>query len=463
MRTLLARRSTPRGASLVALLFAAGSLLLANAVHSAPSNVTVAGSMQSEVGCPTDWDPACATTHLAYDAGDDVWQGTWAVPAGSYEYKAALNDGWAENYGLGAISGGANIPLNLAAPGSVKFYYDDKTHWITDNVSSVIATVAGSFQSEMGCAADWDPSCLRSWLQDPDGNGTFTFTTNAIPAGSYEAKVTINESWDVNYGAGGVPGGSNIPFTVGATGDWTTFSFDATTHVLSITVLGTPPPGSANVTVAGSMQSELGCPGDWDPACATTHLVFDSADGVWQGMWTIPAGSYEYKAALDDSWTVNYGLHATSGGSNIPLSLAASTPVKFYFDPLTHWITDNASAVIATAVGSFQSEAGCASDSDPTCLRSWLEDPDGDGTYSYLAQSIPPGSYEAKVAINEDWVVNYGAGGVPGGANIPFTVPPQGSAVLFSYDSAAHVLTISLSNPVPARKTSWGRLKASYR
>ena len=156
-------------------------------------------------GLPGDWDPACATTHLTYDAGDDVWQGTFALPAGGYEYKAALNNAWDENYGLHAVLNGGNIPTSLASAGSVKFYYDHKSHWATDNKSSVIATAAGSFQSELGCPGDWDPDCLRSWLQDPDGDGIYTFETTALPAGSYETKVAINESWDVNYGAGGVP------------------------------------------------------------------------------------------------------------------------------------------------------------------------------------------------------------------------------------------------------------------
>src|SRR5262245_15401446 len=62
----------------------------------------------------------------------------------------------------------------------------------------------------------------------------------------------------------------------------------------------TPNPG--NVTIAGSLQSELGCSGDWQPDCATTHLTYDTNDDVWQGSWTIPAGSYEYKAALNNSW-----------------------------------------------------------------------------------------------------------------------------------------------------------------
>lgn len=199
-----------------------------------PSSVTIAGSLQDELGCSGDWQPDCADTHLTSDASDDVWQGTWSLPAGSFEYKAALNDGWDENYGLGGAAGGANIPLSLGDPMTVKFFYDHKTHWITDDVSSVIATVAGSFQSELGCSGDWDPGCLRSWLQDPDGNGTYAFQTNALPAGNYEAKVTIDQDWGENYGAGGVPGGPNIAYTVPVDNALVKFSYNASTHVLSI-------------------------------------------------------------------------------------------------------------------------------------------------------------------------------------------------------------------------------------
>jgi len=200
----------------------------------APTSVTVAGSLQSEAGCAGDWDPACAATHLTFDAADDVWQGTWTLPAGPYEYKAALNDSWGENYGLHAAPGGANIPLDLGASSTVKFYYDHKTHWITDNVNSVIAVAVGSFQSELGCPGDWDPACLRSWLQDSDGDGIYTLETTALPAGVYEGKVALNESWDVNYGQGGVQNGANISFVVVDNNAKVSFKYDSATHVLTI-------------------------------------------------------------------------------------------------------------------------------------------------------------------------------------------------------------------------------------
>ena len=201
-----------------------------------PTSVTVAGDLQSEAGCAGDWDPACAATHLAYDASDDVWQRTFSLPAGNYQYKAALNDSWDENYGLHAVPGGDNIPLNLGAATSVKFYYDHKTHWVADNHNTPIPVAVGDFQSELGCPGDWQPDCLRSWLEYPDGNGTATFETIALPAGSYNAKVAVNESWDENYGAGGVPGGDNIPFSVPSDYAKVTFSYDTTSHVLTISV-----------------------------------------------------------------------------------------------------------------------------------------------------------------------------------------------------------------------------------
>ncbi|TDE02452.1 pullulanase-type alpha-1,6-glucosidase [Jiangella asiatica] len=199
-----------------------------------PDRVTVPGSLNSEIGCAGDWDPTCVQAGLTLDTKDDVWKGTFTLPAGEFEYKAAIDGSWAENYGAGARRDGPNIPLPLAAPTDVTFYYDHGTHWITSDAQDPVVTVPGSFQSELGCPDDWDPSCMRSWLKDPDGDGVYTLTTTGIAAGSYEAKVTHGLTWDENYGAGGAADGSNIAFTVPA-GARTTMSYDVATHVLTVT------------------------------------------------------------------------------------------------------------------------------------------------------------------------------------------------------------------------------------
>ncbi len=169
----------------------------------APTSVTIAGSLQSELGCPADWQPDCASTHLSYDATDEVWQATFAVPVAAtpYEYKAALNDAWTENYGANAASNGPNFSLTVGDANATKFYYSHDSHWVTSNRNASIATAAGSFQSEIGCPGDWQPDCLRSWLQDPDGDGVYTFASDDIPAGDYETKAALNEAWDTSYPA----------------------------------------------------------------------------------------------------------------------------------------------------------------------------------------------------------------------------------------------------------------------
>ncbi|MGV8041249.1 MAG: pullulanase-type alpha-1,6-glucosidase [Thermoanaerobaculaceae bacterium] len=431
------------GAGVFAVAALAAVATLAGAATPPPATVTIAGSLQSELGCAADWQPECTATQLSFDPNDTVWQQSFMLPAGSWEYKAALNGSWNENYGLGGVPGGGNIPLTLDAEATVKFYYDHGTHWITSNRNSVIATAPGSYQKALGCSADWDPGCLRSWLQDPDGDGTFTFVARTLPAGSYEVKVAIGESWDENYGAGGERNGPNIPFSVPTDCTPIRFSYDPATHVLTVGPDTTADPQPQSVTIAGGLQSELGCSADWQPECTATRLELDTVDGVWQKTLTIPAGSWEYKAALNGSWDENYGANATRNGANIALTLAEETPVKLYYDHATHWITSNRNTVIATAPGSFQKHLGCPNDWDPGCLRSWLEDPDGDGVYTFTTASLPAGTFELKVAVNESWDENYGAGGVPNGPNITFTVPAPCTEMTFSFDGASKLLTVT--------------------
>ncbi len=54
----------------------------------------------------------------------------FCLAAGDWEYKAALNGGWDENYGANATRDGPNIPLQLETDTTVKFYYDHQPHWV---------------------------------------------------------------------------------------------------------------------------------------------------------------------------------------------------------------------------------------------------------------------------------------------------------------------------------------------
>src|SRR5439155_20785389 len=84
-QSLLQHRA--RGARRYLWVLPAAALFMAPA----PTSVTITGTLQSELGCSGDNDPACAATHLAYSAANDKWTGTFTVPAGSYTYTADLN------------------------------------------------------------------------------------------------------------------------------------------------------------------------------------------------------------------------------------------------------------------------------------------------------------------------------------------------------------------------------------
>ena len=223
---------------LFVLLGIVGWLGSARADHTDdPTAVTIAGSLQDELGCPGDWQPECASTYLNFEGEDDLWQAVFTIPVGSWEYKAALNNSWDENYGANAVANGANIVLDLAEATDVKFYYSHDSHWVTDQINARIATVPGSFQSELGCPGDWQPDCLRSWLQDPDGDEIYSFSTTAIPAGDYETKVALEGDWTENYGVDGVADGDNYLFTVDSDGP-VTFTWDSETKILTIEMGG---------------------------------------------------------------------------------------------------------------------------------------------------------------------------------------------------------------------------------
>jgi len=245
------------------VIAAFGAALAAGAASAAPTSVTIFGGLQTELGCGGDFDVTCPSTAMTYSASSDIWRFSGNLPAGNYTYYAALDNDLGQLYGANASPGGGSpIGLSLAQATAVNFYYDDKTHWITDNVNSVIAGAFGDFQSELGCPGDFDPTCLRSWLQDVDGDGTYRFQTAGLPAGNYNALVALNESLGEIYGAGGVPPQNgqpapNIPFTVPETGTPVLFLYDPNSHILTVQVQTTPPgtavpePGSLALFLTG--------------------------------------------------------------------------------------------------------------------------------------------------------------------------------------------------------------------
>ena len=114
---------------------------------------------------------------------------------------------------------------------------------------------------------------------------------------------------------------------------------------------GEPHADPGRVALVGSLQSELGCPGDWQPECPQTRLQpVAGSPGVFRATFDVPAGNYEYKVALNNSWDENYGAGGAPGGANIPIT-APGGPVTFTYDHATHVITDDTPRPLAAERG----------------------------------------------------------------------------------------------------------------
>lgn len=318
-----------------------------------PELVVVPGSLQSEVGCSDDWQPDCEATALTFNEESSLWEGTFSIPEGSYEYKVALDGGWDRNYGLDAEVGGANIPLALDADTDVSFTYDHSTGIISDSINGDVVVSA----EEEDAPAD-------------------------------------------------IPTLVNVP---------------------------------------GTIQPALGCSGEWAPDCLETALTYVEEYDIWERTFeTIPAGSYEYKVAINGSWDENYGGFADPGGANITLGVVEDTPITFVYDHKVNWIMDDVRYDIVTAPGSYQDEIGCANEWAPECMLTWLQDVDGDGLYTYQTSDIPAGDYEVKATIGRTWDESYGANGEADGENIAFTISEDGETVSFTYDSNITTLVVTV-------------------
>jgi alpha-amylase len=197
-----------------------------------PDSVTVAGSLNVPMGCG-EWDPACPQAMMTLDPADKIWRLTVDLPAGRYEYKAALNGNWDVNYGSGGVLNGSNIVLDHPG-GPVTYRYDNSTHVLSTVYASHqpgAVAIAGSLDDELGCTADWDPACDQAQLTLDPATLVWKLSVPDLPAGTYEFKAALDRGWAVNYGAGGVPNGGNISYT--HDGGAVTFRYDHVSHLLT--------------------------------------------------------------------------------------------------------------------------------------------------------------------------------------------------------------------------------------
>jgi glycosidase len=200
--------------------------------------------------------------------------------------------------------------------------------------------------------------------------------------------------------------------TVSAPGDGSTV-----TRIDPVTVQATVDPERADDTVrfersvSGGAWEQIGVDSS-SPAYTATDDVSDLALGT----------EVRYRAILSEPGSPS----VTS--DPVTVTTAAPKPARNH----------------VTLVGDLQSELGCT-DADgkpadwlPACPDTRLTFDQTDGQW-HGTFTLPEGSYQWKIAVNDSWDENYGAGGAAGGSNLSLTVPAGGGTYEFTWNQVTHV------------------------
>ena len=275
--------------------------------------VTIPGSHNKAMGCDADWVPDCAKAALTRDA-TGVYSATFTLPAGDYQYKVAEGGSWDTAFGAGGAAGGANISYTLNETTSVTFYYDRATHRVWNTATDQTVTLPGTFQKSLGCSENWQAQCLAPLLE-PVGDGTYTYSTTALPEGDYEFKVAIGGSDNENYGQDGAVGGANYQFATKAN-KLVTFTYDSSTHKVAIASADAPVAGNGEQRAYWVSANTLAWPTSLLPEGVTRAQVLDGSAALSYELVTAPEGG----AGLSDG--------AVTGATTTALSVAGDLPAE---------------------------------------------------------------------------------------------------------------------------------------
>ena len=275
--------------------------------------VTIPGSHNKAMGCDADWAPDCAKAALTRDA-TGVYSATFTLPAGDYQYKVAEGGSWDTAFGVGGAAGGANISYTLNETTSVTFYYDRATHRVWNTATDQTVTLPGTFQKALGCSDNWQAQCLAPLLE-PTGDGTYTYSTTALPEGDYEFKVAIGGSDNENYGQDGAVGGANYQFATKAN-KLVTFTYDSSTHKVAIASADAPVAGNGEQRAYWVTSNILAWPTSLLPEGVTRAQVLDGSAKLSYELVTAPEGG----AGLSDG--------AVTGATTTALSVAGDLPAE---------------------------------------------------------------------------------------------------------------------------------------
>ncbi|GAA2088469.1 alpha-amylase family glycosyl hydrolase [Actinomadura alba] len=287
-----------------------------------------------KLGRPAPAEVSHGRMHVAADvAGSSFNEVTFQAKVGNGPWQSIGTDDSAPYQVFHDTSGyRTGTPLQYRA---VVLDNAGHTRWSNNRSTAVPApAVTVTAPKDGGTITNIDPVTVQANV-DPERPAQSVSFQRSVSGGTWEnlGTDTSSPAYTVTDDVSKLPLGTEVQYraTLLEPG-----SPSVTSAPITVTT-AEPKPARDHVTLVGSLQNEAGCDSDWNPACVNSRLAFDKTDGQWHGTFALPAGDYEWKVAINDSWNENYGAGGAAGGDNLKLSVPADgTKYRFTWNQVTH-------------------------------------------------------------------------------------------------------------------------------
>lgn len=235
----------------------------------------------------TDWNPADQNL-LMTTLPNGVYSKTISMIPGTYQYKVVEGDSWvAENYPSN------NQQLVITQTTNITW----KCNPTANLVMHKNPTVAGNFISQLG-GTDWNSSDPIGAMIDPEGDDIWTWT-GVVPSGSWQFKVTLNDTWDqsttpnnVSFVSDGIAQ-TQITYNF-ITNTVTTNSALPPSATVTISINDQASQSHTNFSVRGSWNTE----GSYIPSFGNPPIVGTASDDGLNGDLLANDHIFTYRANL---------------------------------------------------------------------------------------------------------------------------------------------------------------------
>ncbi|MCD8326964.1 MAG: Ig-like domain-containing protein [Lachnospiraceae bacterium] len=342
-------------------------------------------------GSMSGWASTVSEEYAFTQISETVYRYQYVAESGSYLYKCLFGDNvWYE--------AGDNKSFSVDEETCVVILYDTESDNLYDSVNDAakVAELLGmaTAPAEMEVTDNANGTTAFTALADSgstvvlvygdksevEANGESAMTSVTLTESSSEAGVY--ESDDIYFGDDAL----DIVYYYLVNGSKVLDSSNAT-----VSVNGTDYSNYTRAEFTGRVVTVPGTfPGNsWD---AASNYATYQGNGIYAYTFeSVPAANYEFKIAIDSSWTENYGVGGYQDGSNYSVTVQETQDVTVYYSDFSH--------LAVTSIDYVFADISLVGTNIPDGTK--LEDSGLTGIYS-VTVTLPAGTYSDVKLVNNE-------------------------------------------------------------